>query len=587
MGVLAWPVVTSTIFASAVHWADRPSLSVPAPAYYYWRDFRTVPAVKRWLPASAAGSGFLCLLPAVFIMMARPSRQLREAKPGEVAPAARRAFSTAHGSADWLPLADMLKLFPGPHPAYGGIVVGEAYRVDHDKVANVRFDPENRDTWGQGGKAPLLIDPCTTDATHGAVFAGSGGYKTTAVAIPTLAHWTGSVVVLDPSCQLGPITGAMRKAMGHKALMIGPGQDGVNVLDWIDPADPLAETHVQAAIERVAGETPTGQGSGENSIFKVRGKELLTCLLADMLWDAELPAERKTLREFRARVRTPEKKMKGLLADIQLGSQSPLARDLAGSLVDVFSETFSGIYSNANADTQWLSIKAYADMLSGGSFHTSEITRGKLSVFVQVPMETLRATPEVARVIVGSLLGAAYRAQGRVEGRVLFLLDEVNFLGRLKVLEDARDAGRKYGITLLCMWQSLGQLTDTWGKEGKSAWFSSCSWRLFAVVDDEATAEEVSRTAGRYTVLARTEGSSTSRQSGGKSGSRNRGRNEGLSEQARELIKPDEVRTEMRADEAIIFRRGARPIRCGRPIYFRRSDLVAQVEADRYRAAAE
>jgi type IV secretion system protein VirD4 len=368
--------------------------------------------------------------------------------------------------------------------------------------------------------------------------------------------------------------------------MVGPGLGGFIALDWIDRRDPLAETHVQAVIERVAGETPANQ-AGENAIFKVRGKELLTCLLADLLWDSKIPAEQKTLREFRRRVRTPEKTMKGLLADIQAGSESPLARDLAGSLVDVFSETFSGIYSNANADTQWLSIGAYADMISGGSFRTEELCQGKMSVFVQVPMEAMRATPELARVVIGSLLNAVYRAQGLVQGRVLFLLDEVNFLGKLKVLEDARDAGRKYGITLVAMWQSLGQLTDTWGQGGKASWFNSCSWRMFAVVDDAATAEEVSKTAGRYTVLARTQGTSNGAQSGLSSSSRNSGRNEGVSEQARELIKPDEVRTGMRADEAIIFRRGAPPLRCGRAIYFRRPELRAQIEVDRYRNAAE
>ncbi len=587
LGAAAWLPMTSLGTTLALHTFNRVEAgTLPTAAYYYWRDYGDAPAVRRALTLSAAGAGTLAALPAFLALCWPASRRLRGARRGEVPPPPRRALSDAHGNADWMTLADARKLFPGPHPAYGGVVVGEAYRVDQDKVAGVRFNPDDPATWGQGGKAPLLIDPCTSDATHGAVFAGSGGYKTTAVTIPTLAYWTGSAVVLDPSCQVGPMTAQMRRDMGHKVVMIGPGLGGVNVLDWIDPRDPLAETYVQAVIERVAGETPPNQ-SGENSIFKVRGKELLTCLLADLLWDSKVPASSKTLRELRARVRTPEKKMKGLLADIQAGSESPLARDLAGTLVDVFHETFSGIYSNANADTQWLSIKAYADMLSDGSFGTGELAGGKLTVFIQVPMESLRATPEVARVIVGSLLSAVYRAEGKVAGRVLFLLDEVNFLGRLKVLEDARDAGRKYGITLLCMWQSLGQLMDTWGKEGKGSWFNSCSWRLFAAVDDDGTAEEVSRTGGKYTVLARTQGQSSSTQSGSSAGSRNRGTNEGLSEQARELIKPDEVRTRMRADEAIIFRRGAAPLRCGRPIYFRRPDLKARVEADRYRTAAE
>jgi type IV secretion system protein VirD4 len=98
---------------------------------------------------------------------------------------------------------------------------------------------------------------------------------------------------------------------------------------------------------------------------------------------------------------------------------------------------------------------------------------------------------------------------------------------------------------------------------------------------------EISATCGRYTILARTEGRSTSLQSGMSSGSRNQGTNEGLSEQGRELIRPEEVRTKMRADEAIIFRRGAAPIRCGRPIYFRRPDLSARIHLDRFRTAAE
>ena len=587
LGVLLWLPMTSVALCVALgtlETVDRRILL--GAAYFYWRDFRTVPLVAWWLPLCAGGDAMIALAPALCILSWPRNQRLRAAREGEKAPAPRRALSDAHGSAEWMDMDEAQRLFPGPHPAYGGVVVGEAYRVDRDATAGLRFDPSNRATWGQGGKAPLLIDPCTADATHGAVFAGSGGYKTTAVTIPTLAYWTGSVVVLDPSGQVGPMTAAMREKMGQKVAMVGPGLDGFNVLDWIDPGDPLAETYVQAVVERVAGDTPANP-SNENAIFKIRGKELLTCLLADLIWDRTIPQEQKTLREFRQRVRTPEKKMKGLLADIQANSASALARDLAGSLVDVFSETFSGIYSNANADTQWLSIRAYADMLSGGSFTSTELADGNLTVFVQIPMDALRAAPGIARVVIGSLLSAVYQAQGRVHGRVLFLLDEVNFLGRLKALEDVRDAGRKYGITLVAMWQSLGQLTDTWGQGGKASWFNSCSWRMFAVVDDAATAEEVSKTAGRYTVLVQSQGTSSGAQSGVSSSSRNTGRNDSLSEQGRELIKADEVRTEMRADEAIIFRRGAAPLRCGRAIYFRRKGLRSRIEADRYRHAAE
>jgi hypothetical protein len=41
---------------------------------------------------------------------------------------------------------------------------------------------------------------------------------------------------------------------------------------------------------------------------------------------------------------------------------------------------------------------------------------------------------------------------------MLFLLDEVARLGPMAALEAARDAGRKYGITLLLLYQFAGQL---------------------------------------------------------------------------------------------------------------------------------
>ena len=386
LGAVLWLPLTSVALCFALKTLTTTSpWMLPVAAFFYWRDFGGMPIVTHWLPLCAAAAGMVATVPAVCILCWPENRRLRPARLGEKIPAPRRALSDSHGSADWMSIEEARTLFPGPHPAYGGVVVGEAYRVDRDRVAAMRFDPENRASWGQGGKAPLLIDPCTADATHGAVIAGSGGYKTTAVTIPTLCCWTGSAVVLDPSEQVGPMTAAMRENMKHKVVMVGPGLDGFNALDWIDPADPLAETHVQAVIERVAGESQP-MHAGENAIFKIRGKELLTCLLADLLWDPGIPPAGKTLRAFRDRVCTPEKKMKGLLADIHTGSKSALARDLAGTLKDVVSETFSGVYSNANADTQWLSVGAFAAMVSGDAFDTAELANGKLTVFVQIPI---------------------------------------------------------------------------------------------------------------------------------------------------------------------------------------------------------
>lgn len=504
-----------------------------------------------------------------------------------------RGRSDNFGHADWLAIRDAQNLFPGPDASYGGIVVGEAYRVDQDRAARRAFNSADKSSWGQGGTAPLLIDPCRSGSTHALVFAGPGGFKTTSIGVPTMLTWHGAAVVLDPSREIGPMVQSYRREnLGHRVVTLDPADPSAgafNVLDWIDIAAPEAETNIEAVVSWICGE-PRGQVTSGAEFFRESGKALIACLLADMLWDPHVPPAQKTLKQLRRVLVTPENEMRELLEHIHSGSASPLARDLAGTLKGLVAETFSGIYGNAITDTRWLSTTAYADLVSGNSFRSSELTQGRLTVFVQVPLKALQATPALGRVIVGALLNAAYEADGRVSGRILFLLDEVARLGTMRVLEQARDAGRKYGITLVLLYQSLGQLIGQWGHDGKQAWYDATSWRLFAAVQDPETAKELSAMCGEHAVVATAQGRSRGSHGSGSGTNSSSGRSENRSEIRRALIKPEEIIQDTRADEAFVLARGARPIRCGRAIYFRRTDMTSLVGANRFhpqRQAAE
>jgi type IV secretion system protein VirD4 len=498
-----------------------------------------------------------------------------------------RGRSDNFGHADWLAIRDAQYLFPGPDATYGGIVVGEAYRVDQDRAGHRAFNPADNSTWGQGGAVPLLIDPCHNGSTHALVFAGPGGFKTTSIGVPTMLTWLGAAVVLDPSREIGPMVETYREEnLGHRVVTLDPADPSAgafNVLDWIDIAAPEAETNIEAVVSWICGE-PRGQFTSGAEFFRESGKALIACLLADMLWNAELPPAQKTLKQLRRALVIPENEMRELLEHIHNRSASPLARDLAGTLKGLVAETFSGVYGNAITDTRWLSTTAYADLVSGNSFRSSELTEGRLTVFIQVPLKTLQATPALGRVIVGALLNAAYEADGRVHGRILFLLDEIARLGTMRVLEQARDAGRKYGITLLLLYQSLGQLIGQWGHEGKQAWYDATSWRLFAAVQDPETAKELSTMCGEHAVVATAQGRSRGSHGSGSGTNSSSGRSENRSEIRRALIKPEEITQDTRADEAFVLVRGSRPLRCGRAIYFRRSEMNSLVAANRFHA---
>jgi type IV secretion system protein VirD4 len=171
-------------------------------------------------------------------------------------------------------------------------------------------------------------------------------------------------------------------------------------------------------------------------------------------------------------------------------------------------------------------------------------------------------------------MNAVYNRNGKIEGRALFLLDEVARLGFMRILETARDAGRKYGITLVLLFQSIGQMREAYGgRDATSKWFESASWMSFAAINDPETADYISKRCGDTTVEV-SQVSTNTRSSGS-----SRTRSKQLSR--RPLILPHEV-LQMRADEQIVFTAGNPPVRCGRAVWFRRKDMRNRVDTNRF-----
>ena len=479
-----------------------------------------------------------------------------------------------HGDAEWMALKDARRLFPEA----GGIVVGEAYRVDKDTAAERGFRADNRESWGSGGKSPLLCFDASFGSTHGLVFAGSGGFKTTSVTVPTALKWGGSLVALDPSNEVAPMVVEHRRKAGRDVFILDPRDPstGFNVLDWIGRFGGTKEEDVVAVANWVV--TDTGrQASIRDDFFRASALQLITALIADVCLSGQTEKEHQHLRQMRANLSEPEPKLRERLQLIYDNSGSEFVKENVAPFIAMTPETFSGVYANAVKETHWLSYPNYAALVSGSSFATDAITSGKTDIFVNLDLKTLEAHPGLARTTIGALLNAIYNRDGKVEGRTLFLLDEVARLGYLRILETARDAGRKYGISLVLLFQSIGQMREAYGgRDATSKWFESASWVSFAAINDPDTAEYISRRCGNTTVEV--DQLSRSAQMSGSS----RTRSKHLT--ARPLILPEEV-LRMRGDEQIIFTAGNAPLRCGRAIWFRRPDMKSAVSENRFHRA--
>lgn len=476
-----------------------------------------------------------------------------------------------HGDAEWMVLKEARRLFPES----GGIVVGEAYRVDKDTVAERGFRADEAQTWGAGGRSPLLCFDASFGSTHGLVFAGSGGFKTTSVTVPTALKWGGSLVALDPSNEVAPMVVDHRRNAGRDVFTLDPRDPstGFNVLDWIGGFGGTKEEDLVAVANWVV--TDTGrQASIRDDFFRASALQLITALIADVCLSGHTEKENQHLRQMRANLSEPEPKLRERLQASYDNSASEFVKENVAPFIAMTPETFSGVYANAVKETHWLSYPNYAALVSGSSFATDAITSGKTDIFVNLDLKTLEAHPGLARTIIGALANAIYNRNGDVTGRTLFLLDEVARLGFLRILETARDAGRKYGISLVLLFQSIGQMREAYGgRDATSKWFESASWVSFAAINDPDTADYISRRCGNTTV----EVDQLSRSSQMSGSSRTRSKH--LT--ARPLILPEEVLL-MRGDEQIIFTAGNAPLRCGRAIWFRRDDMKSIVANNRF-----
>ena len=458
----------------------------------------TLPAGDRLLayadPSTIIGATIASLV-AVF--------GLRVALKGNAAFAAAeprriRGRRAIHGESDWMAMTEAARLFPDA----GGIVVGERYRVDRDAVADQSFRADDAETWGAGGKSALLCFDASFGSSHGIVFAGSGGFKTTSVTVPTALKWGGGLVVLDPSNEVAPMVTGHRHEAGRQVFVLDPRSlsVGFNVLDWIGQHGATKEEDIAAVASWIMTDNPR-QGSARDDFFRASALQLLTALIADVCLSGHTEKKDQHLRQVRANLSEPEPKLRQRLQSIYDNSESGFVKENVAPFIAMTPETFSGVYANAVKETHWLSYGNYAALVSGSSFTTAELADGRTDVFINLDLKTLENHAGLASAIIGSLLNAIYNRNGEVTGRTLFLLDEVARLGYLRILETARDAGRKYGITLLMLYQSIGQMREAYGgRDATSKWFESASWISFSAINDPETADYISKRCGDTTV---------------------------------------------------------------------------------------
>ncbi|WP_205702610.1 type IV secretory system conjugative DNA transfer family protein [Rubrivivax rivuli] len=415
-----------------------------------------------------------------------------------------------------------------------------------------------------GEPSPVGVPLAYRTDKHVLVVASARSGKGRDLLIPNLLSYTGPVMVLDPKGENALRTGRHRESYGPVCYLdpwgiTGRPSSGFNPLAELAASNSLEEVATGAAVIAGALVMPS---DGPNRHFSDSARQLLEGLIAFVVTEPNLRpvADLTIVRQLLTQRLRPTL---GAMAASTFGPD--VIRSRAGTMLALSDgKEFSSIISTAATETDFLdnpTLQKNLGLDGVDAIDFSAWQRGSaLSVYLCVPPDLLTVYSRWLRLVVIGALRAMTRRLSPPPQSVMFMLDELAALGRMKPVEDALGIGAGYGIQVWAVFQDLAQMKDTY-KEKWPTFPGNAGLRCFFGVQDFDTAKYVSDMLGEATV----EATSTNTSGGNNSTT--------TSAAKRQLRTPDEV---MRNEGMFVLPPSSAPIYIERLAYFKDPELAGR-----------
>lgn len=438
---------------------------------------------------------------------------------------------------------------------------------------------------------PLVRLP---QAIHTAVFSPSGGGKGTSLVIPFLQTCPESCVVIDFKGENAHLTAELReRRFGHRVVLLDPYRVVTNSPDTINPIDAIRRDD-DLALDRcndLAKALVVRREDERDPHWNDSAEAWIAAMIALTIEQGEAGTTR-SLQTVRDIVTNVDYLTMGVQAMRESTHWEGMLRRRGGQLRQYLDKELNSTLTTLSRHMQFLDTPAIAESTHRSSFDAAELRVGKLTVYLILPPDHMRAQAGLLRIWVNTLLRAVIEGGLQENNKVHMILDEAASLGRLEAIDDAIDKYRGYGVRCQFYYQSMAQLRKCF-PEGQEATLLSNTTQIYFGVNDVATAEQVSNRLGEKTIILDSGGTSygsnrsdtmNASLPSSSSGS-TRGSNSNWSQVARKLRKPEEV-INLHPRTAITLTPGMRPILTTLVRYYEEPKLFEQPGTVKRAAAA-
>ena len=352
--------------------------------------------------------------------------------------------------------------------------------------------------------------------------------------------------------------------MGHDVRILDPYgivmkyADTLNPLDMIDKESPLALDECRDLANALVVRT----GEEKDPHWCDSAEAWITAFLATVAWDGE-PGDR-SLQTVRTLLSNPAKTEETIkpMRDMPEAWSGMLAR-MGNQLTRYKNDELGSVLTTVNRFLTFLDTIPIAESTTESTFDPTDLVKRKMTVYLVLPPEHVRAGQALLRLWISTMLRAVVKGGLQEKKLVHFVLDEAASLGHMDAIDDAVDKYRGYGVRLLFLYQSVGQLKKCF-PEGQDQTVLSNVSQVFFGVSDKDTAQYVSDRLGEETRIVTSGGTSRGKSyQGSAGGAPSEGRSmqwsDNWGQQVRRLLKPEEV-ANLPSRTAITFTRGIPPL---------------------------
>ena len=395
--------------------------------------------------------------------------------------------------------------------------------------------------------------------------------KGTAIVIPNLLTWPGSVVCLDLKLENWTITAGYRQRCGQDVFLFDPLSEGGDTARWNclsyvsqDPNLRINDVqHIGAILYPDIPGTDPFWSAGARSLF-----------LGITLYVLETPPLPSTLGEILRQGMASDSEgfshhWKRIIEGRQAGRfpLSPQCVRALSDVIDLAPVTASSIRKTFTSRLDLLANPLLDRATSHNDFDLRELRRRPMSIYIGIRPADLHRLKPLLNLFIEQAIGLQTKTlpehDPSLKHQVAMVLDEAPAIGRIPILAESIAYLPGFNVRVLLVVQALSQLRDVYGTQTAETMMKSLAVRIAYAPKDFGEANELSQELGNTTVRVKT----VSKPLFDLFDRNGRSRSVSVSEQRRPLMLPQEIK-ELGRDHEILIYEGLRPVLAKKNRYF-------------------